>query len=140
LEVRVLPRQPQTPAERHNPTSLARATGTPWPYNGPQPSLNPSRQGVATVREKRPGVCEVRVYFGRDPVTQRPKQVSRYVHAGPRTKAGRPPKAVTDLEHQLEPEAAAGKLGGTSATVRLLIDRYLEHLIRQRHPPMTFDT
>ncbi|HEY3810835.1 MAG TPA: hypothetical protein VGL49_05315, partial [Acidimicrobiales bacterium] len=65
-------------------------------------------------------VWEVRVYVGRDPVTNAPRQVSRVVHAGPRTKKGNPPKAVTDLEHQLETEAAEGKLGGTSATVGLL--------------------
>jgi len=45
-------------------------------------------------------------------------------HAGPRTKKGNPPKAVIDLEHQLQPQAAAGKLGGTAATVGLLLDRF----------------
>jgi hypothetical protein len=60
-------------------------------------------------------VWEVRVYVGRDPVTQAPKQVSRVVRAGGPTKTGRPPKIVADLMHQLEAEAAKGKLGGTSA-------------------------
>ena len=73
---------------------------------------------MGTVRERSPGVWEVRVFIGRDPVTSAPRQVSRVVHAGPRTKKGNPPKAVTDLEHHLETEAAAGKLGGTTATVR----------------------
>jgi integrase len=80
------------------------------------------------------------VYIGRDPVTQRPKQISRVVHAGPRTKTGCPPRAVTDLEHELETEAAAGKLGGTSGTLGLLIEQYLEHLIRKGHSPKTIDT
>jgi integrase len=95
---------------------------------------------VGTVRERQPGVWEVRVYVGRDPVTNAPRQVSKIIHAGPRTKKGNPPKAVTDLEHQLEAEAAEGKLGGTSATVGLLLDRYLEHLTRQGHSPKTLDT
>jgi integrase len=95
---------------------------------------------MGTVREREPGVWEVRVYVGRDPVTNNPRQISRVIHAGGRTKTGRPPKAVTDLEHQLETEAAEGKLGGTSATVGLLLDRYLEDLARRGHSPKTLDT
>lgn len=83
---------------------------------------------------------EVRVYIGRDPVTNAPRQVSKVIYAGPRTRAGKPPKTVRDLEHELETEAAAGKLGGTTATVGLLLDRYLEHLERQGHSPKTLDT
>jgi integrase len=95
---------------------------------------------VATVRERQPGVWEVRVYVGRDPVTQSPKQVSRVVRAAPATRTGRPPKPVVDLMHQLEAEAATGKLGGTSATMTLLLDRYLEHLQHKGLSPKTIDT
>lgn len=80
------------------------------------------------------------MYVGRDPVTNAPRQVSRVIHAGPRTRKGNPPKAVTDLEHALEAEAADGKLGGTAATVGVLLDRYLDHLARQGHSPATLAT
>ena len=66
--------------------------------------------------------------------------MSRVVRAGRPTKTGRPPKAVTDLVHQLETEAAKGKLGGTSATVNVLLDRYLEHLERKGLSPKTLHT
>ena len=92
---------------------------------------------MGTVRERQPGVWEVRVYIGRDPVTLSPRQVSRVIRAGPRTKKGRPPKAVTDLEHHLEAQAAEGKLGGTSATVTHLLEQYLEHLERKGLSPQT---
>jgi integrase len=82
----------------------------------------------------------VRAFVGRDPITQSPRQVSRLIHAGPRTRTGRPPKAVTDLEHQLEADAAKGKLGGASATVGVLLDEYLEHLERKGHSPKTIHT
>ncbi len=39
--------------------------------------------------------------------------------------------------HQLEAEAAKGKLGGTSATLTVLLDRYLEHLERKGLSPKT---
>jgi hypothetical protein len=77
------------------------------------------------------------VYVGRDPVTDAPRQVSRVVHAGSRTKKGNPPKAVIDLQHR---QAAAGKLGGTAATVGVLLDRNLEHLVRPGYSPKTLDT
>src|SRR5262249_51055058 len=95
---------------------------------------------MGTVRERQPGVWEVRVYIGRDPVTQAPKQVSRVVRAGRATKTDRPPKTVMDLMHQLEAEAARGKLGGTSATVSVLLDRHLEHLERKGLSPKTLHT
>jgi hypothetical protein len=42
-----------------------------------------------------------------------------------------------DVMHLLEAEAAKGKLGGTSATVSLLLGRYLEHLQRKGLSPKT---
>jgi integrase len=47
---------------------------------------------------------------------------------------------VVDLEHQMEVDAAKGKLGGTSATVGLLLDRYLQHLERKGLSPKTLHT
>jgi hypothetical protein len=93
---------------------------------------------VGTARERRPGVWEIRVYVSRDPVTQAPKQVSRVVRAGRATRTGRPPKAVVDMMNQLEAEASKGKLGGTAATVNVLLNRYLEHLERKGCLPRRF--
>lgn len=73
-------------------------------------------------------------------MTDRPRQVSRVVRAGPRTKTGRPPNAVVDLEHQMEADLAQGKLAVTSATVGVLLDRYFEHLGRKGLSPKTLDT
>ncbi len=94
-------------------------------------------RGVATLRERQPGVWEIRVYVGRDPVTGAPRQVSRVVHAGRRTRKGEPPKAVKAEAARLETEAARGKLGGTSATLGLLLERYFEQLERKDHSPST---
>jgi hypothetical protein len=95
---------------------------------------------MGTARERQPGVWEIRVYVGRDPVTQAPNQVSRIVRAGRVTRTGRPPKAVVDMMHQLEAEASKGKLGGTTATVNVLLTRYLEHLERKGLSPKTLHT
>lgn len=95
---------------------------------------------MGTARERQPGVWEVRVYVGRDPVTQVPKQVSRVVRAGRPTRTGRPPKAVVDAMRQLETEAAKGRLGGTTATVGVLLDRHLEQLERKGLSPKTLHT
>ncbi len=141
LQVRVLPRQPPKPQFRAPIVASDSGIGHVESLQDPYlPHLGDTIPSMGTVRERQPGVWEVRVYVGRDPVTNAPRQVSKVVHAGPRTKKGNPPKAVIDLEHQLESEAAAGKLGGTTATVGLLLDRYLEHLARRGHSPKTLDT
>ncbi len=86
---------------------------------------------TGTMRERKPGVWEVRVYTGRDPVTGSPRQVSRTVHGGRRSAS----KALAALVTA----AGDGKVGGTSATVGLLLDRYLEHLDAQDLSPKTLD-
>ena len=101
---------------------------------------------MATIRERTPGVWEIRVYVGRDPVTAKPRQASRVVHAGRPTKTGEPPKAVKVEAARLESEAAegklggtgaAGKVGGTGATLALLLGRYFDHLDRRDRSPTT---
>lgn len=81
------------------------------------------------MRERRPGVWELRVYVGRDPITNVPKQVSRTVRGGKRV-------AQTELA-ALVTEAKAGKLGGTDASVSVLFDRYFNHLERKGLSPTT---
>jgi hypothetical protein len=89
---------------------------------------------MATVRERSDGVWEVRVYTGRDPITHKPQQISRVVRAGPRTRKGNPPKAVTDSARQLEVEASNRKRAGerresgTTKTVAFLMDQNLDHV------------
>jgi hypothetical protein len=47
---------------------------------------------------------------------------------------------VTDAVHELEAEAAKGRLEGTSATMSLLVDHSLEHLQRKGFSPKTLHT
>jgi hypothetical protein len=56
------------------------------------------------------------------------------VHAGPRTRAGKPPRDVTKVELELEAETNRGSAVGrsTAGTVGQLMERYLEHLERVR--------
>jgi site-specific recombinase XerC len=44
------------------------------------------------------------------------------------------------MMRQLEAEASQGKLGGTTATVNVLLSRYLEHLERKGLSPKTLHT
>jgi integrase len=88
---------------------------------------------IMTDRQGRT-VWEVRVYVGRDPATKAPRQVTRMIHAGPRTRAGNPPREVTKVEHDLEAEATKCSVVGRSTvgTVGQLMERYIEHLERVR--------
>ncbi len=70
-----------------------------------------------TLRERSKGVYELRVYVGRDPVTKRPRQISRTFHGGKRD-------ANTALAKMVA-EASEGKMGGTNATVAKLLDAWL---------------
>lgn len=70
------------------------------------------------MRERKPGVWELRVYTGRDPVTKRPRQISRVFRGGKRD-AG---KALA----KLTTEANEGKYGGSNATAETLLDRWLQ--------------
>lgn len=72
-----------------------------------------------SIREKPPGSgsWELRVYVGRDPVTRRPKQISRMFSGGKRA-------ANTELA-RLVTEAQEGRHGGSSATVGQLLDSWL---------------
>lgn len=73
------------------------------------------------MRERRPGVWELRVPAGRDPVTGRHRQVSR-------TFRGRKREAETALA-RLIGEVADGRHANESpGTVGYLLDRWVEHL------------
>jgi len=69
------------------------------------------------LREKRPGVWEVRVEGGRDPVSGRRRQISRSVHGNKR--------AAQKVLNALAAEADAGTHSGTDATFEQVASRWL---------------
>lgn len=80
-------------------------------------------------RKRSPGVWELRVYTGRDPVTGRPRQKSR-------TFKGTKTEADTELA-KLISEASAGRFAATDVTVGQLLDKYIDHLERKGLSPKT---
>lgn len=83
-------------------------------------------------RQRHPGVWELRVYTGTDPVTKRPRQVSR-------TFRGTGKAAETELA-KLIAEASTGRFDATDVTVAQLLDQYFELLERKGHSPKTLHT
>lgn len=77
--------------------------------------------GAGTIRERKPGVWELRAFVGTDPLTRRPRQVSRTFKGGKRDAE----RALTALKA----EVAEGKYGGTvSGTFGYLLDQWLDQL------------
>ncbi len=83
------------------------------------------------VRERQPGVWELRVRTGRDPLTGRYGQVSRTVRGGKR-------EADRALA-RLSAEVAEGRHAGTGQTVAVLLDAWVDHLTAQGRTPKTID-
>lgn len=71
-----------------------------------------------SMRERKPRVWELRVYTGRDPLTKRPRQVSRTFRGGKREAS----RALAELTA----ETTEGKHGGSNATVSQLLDAWLK--------------
>jgi integrase len=84
---------------------------------------------MGTIRERSKGVYEVRVFLGRDPVTNTPRQVSRTVRGGIR--------AARAKVAELELDAAQGKMAGTDVTVAVLLERYFDFLDHKGLSPQT---
>lgn len=75
---------------------------------------------MATIRQRRPGLWEVRVYLGRDPLTGKKRQRSQFVHGGKREA-----KAVASA---LEAEAnRSGSPTTRQRTVAELLAAWYEH-------------
>jgi integrase len=72
---------------------------------------------MATMRERVPGVWELRVSIPRDPMTGKPRQISRTFRGGKRAANAALSRLVVD--HQ------DGKLGGSQGTVGQLLDEWL---------------
>jgi integrase len=81
------------------------------------------------IREKQPGVWEVRVHVARDPVTGRLRQVSRTTRKG-----------IADarrIRARLITEVAEGKHGADHATLANLLDEWVMHGERLGRSPST---
>ncbi len=75
---------------------------------------------MATIRQRRPGVWEVRVYLGRDPITGKKRQRSQIVHGGKRD--------ANAAARTLEADARRGAGPTTRArTVSDLLLAWFEH-------------
>ena len=82
------------------------------------PAKRSSRVQPGTMRERSPGHWQLRAYAGSDPVTKKPRQVTRTFKGGERAAA----KALAALVTEVE----AGKFSRTTATVGQLLDKWLE--------------
>ncbi|HXZ82766.1 MAG TPA: site-specific integrase, partial [Acidimicrobiales bacterium] len=83
-------------------------------------------------RQIRPGVWELRVSLGNDPVTGKLRQLSKTFHGGSRAADA----ALRDLVDQQAP----GRADGVGATVGQLLDRWLEECERLDLSPTTIRT
>lgn len=85
-----------------------------------------------TKRERRKGVWEVRVYLGRDPITGKPRQVSKTVRGG----AKLADQALRDLIDKQPPASN----DGIGVTFGQLLTRWLEECERLDLSPTTLST
>jgi len=83
------------------------------------------------MRERTPGHWQLRAFAGPDPVTGKPRQVSRTFTGSERAAA----KALTALVA----EVGAGKFKRTSATVGQLLDKWLEFASQRQRPRTVYE-
>jgi integrase len=84
-----------------------------------------------TMRERSPGHWQLRAFAGPDPVTGKPRQVSRSFRGGDRAAA----KALSSLVADVE----AGRFKRTSATVGQLLDRWLDSAAQRQRPRTAYE-
>src|SRR5262249_7000823 len=101
------------------------------------PPLVPKRRsrGEGTLVQRGPHTWRLRAYAGRDPVTGRPRQVSRTVEAPNKTEAI---KLLRKFVEEVD-EGQVAKVG-TSATVGALLDHFIAHLERVGRERTTIET
>lgn len=97
--------------------------------------LSTGKTRGAVVIRYRNGAYEVVVYVGRDPATNKERNVSRTVRM-PEQK--RTPQRVLDLEAKLRIERSQGVHGGPNITVGELLDRWIEHAASNLQPTTVF--
>jgi integrase len=95
--------------------------------------MSRERYGSGTIRERSPGVFELRVYVGRDPETGRPKQASRIFRGSKRGAGPALARFVT--------EVADGEVEVRStATVGHLLDEWMKRYVERHRARTTIDT
>ena len=85
-----------------------------------------------TKRERRKGVWEVRAYLGRDPLTGKPRQISRTVHGGSR--------AADEALRELLDKQPPSRSDGIGVSFGQLLSRWLEECERLDLSPTTINT
>ena len=88
------------------------------------------------MREKAPGRWELRVFLGKDPITGRPKQVSR-VYTAPRREPGAGRREAAKQLAALVAEVERGGHAGSAATFGVLLDEWTAHGERMGLSPKT---
>ena len=88
------------------------------------------------MREKAPGRWELRVFLGKDPITGKPKQVSR-VYTAPRREPGAGRREAAKQLAALVAEVERGGHGGSAATFGVLLDEWTTHGERMGWSPKT---
>lgn len=79
---------------------------------------------TGSARERSPGVWEIRAFLGRDPITNKPRQVSRIIRTNSR-------RQVDKAQAALVTEAAARQSVPTAGTFAVLLDRWLAEIERR---------
>jgi integrase len=85
-----------------------------------------------TKRERRKGVWEVRVYLGRDPISGKPRQISKTVYGGAR--------AADEALRELIDKQPPSRNDGLGVTFGQLLTRWLEECERLDLSPTTLGT
>lgn len=80
-------------------------------------------------RQRPSGAWELRVYAGRDPVTKKERVRTKTFRGGARQADNALRAFVTEVEEQ--------KAGGSKASLRYLLERWLTQIRRQGHSPTT---
>ena len=86
---------------------------------------------AGTMRERQPGVWELRVRAGRDPLRGKHRQISRTFRGSGRQASKALARLVT--------EAQDGSHAGSDKTVGELLDRWIDHLEARGRTPKTID-
>jgi integrase len=82
-----------------------------------------------SIRERRPGVWQIRIYAGRDPATHRFRYVTRTVHGGKRDAQ----RAAAALVSAVE----LGMLPAARGTVAQMLEQWMAHIEAQGRSPAT---
>jgi hypothetical protein len=85
-------------------------------------------QGSGSIQEVAPGKYRLRVFVGTDPVTGSPRQTTLTVQA----KSQRQAQQILD---SLQEDVTRWEPTGSTATVRTLIDKWMEHSNARVAPP-----